>query len=250
MGDNNDMKKLIILFILLIPFKFFALNAIKPFYPTYIITGDKENQTKFQTSFRYNLIYPYESGIGLACNILAHWNVYDKSSPFKELNYNPMIFIERTNDLKYLDFYRIIPYSHFSNGLDGEASRSIESGAVEMQLSHTIGYLNFGIRERFTCFYKLARQNLDYKRYRGNFETEVFAKIKSRLGFLSHEKIYFKGEFTKRYYWLETGLSSRIITTKFRPHIYIQYFQGYSEFLLNYNQKTQAIRGGFIFEPD
>jgi phospholipase A1 len=239
------MKKLLIL-LLLIPINTFALEKIQPHHPTYIIAGDKDNQVKYQISIKYPLWYPYESGIAVAYTQTAHWNLYDKSSPFKELNHNPEIFIERTNDIKFIDFYRVIPYTHVSNGLDGDNSRSVDAGAVEMQLSYG-EFINFGIREKITCFYNLACQNKDYKRYRGNFETELFAQIKSRKGYFSHEKIYIKGEWTKHFGWLECGLSTRIITTKFRPHIYIQYFYGYSEFLIDYNQKTNALRGGFIF---
>jgi phospholipase A1/A2 len=242
------MKLLLTILILLISIPLFSFESIKAHHPTYIIGGDKDNQVKYQISFKYPLIYPFDSGICVAYTQLAHWNLYDKSSPFKELNHNPEIFIERNNPNKYIDFFRIAPYSHTSNGLDGENSRSIDACYAELQLSHTAGFLNFGIREKIIGYLNIGRQNYNYRNYRGNFETEFFCQIPGKITYFNHTRLYFKGEFTKHFYWYEAGLSFKIITNKFRPHIYIQYFRGYTEFLIDYNQKKNALRAGFIFD--
>ena len=239
------MKKLLLLCLLFIPLKLFSLDAIKPYHPTYFIAGDKVDQVKYQVSFKYGLWYPYESGLYLSYTQISKWDLYEHSSPFRESNYNPSIFWEKEKVWKF-DFLRAIPYEHKSNGLGGKDSRSTDRFFGEVQISHGEVF-NFGIREKIGGFYAVSRHNSDIKRYTGHFETELFAQIKDKHGYFGHEKLYMKGEWTRKYYWYEIGFTFRIFTSKLSPHIYVQYYQGYNEFLIDYNKKTQAIRAGFIF---
>lgn len=243
------MKKLLLLLLLLIPYNLFAEKpqTIQPFEPIYWIFG--KNDCTYQVSFKYVLYYPFIEGLTFAYTQRSLWYIYDRSSPFKESNYNPQIFYEKESPFKNFDFYRIGGYYHCSNGRDGEDNRSIDKGYLEVQISYDIGkYLNIGFREKFSYYYRLAPENHDYDHVKGLFETEIFAKIKSRHDYTDHERLYFKGEFTHHYYWYEIGLSGRILTTKFQPHFYIQYYHGYGQFLLTYKQKSNDIRGGLIFE--
>lgn len=222
------------------------LNDIQSHRPIYIIAGDKENQVKYEVSFKYALWYPFETGLFLSYTQLAKWNVYDRSSPFKEVNYSPSIFWEIENINNYLNFIRIIPYEHKSNGKAGLDNRSTDRYFIETEAG--IGnYARFGIREKAGGFYSVANKNKDIKRYIGFFETELFLQLFSRQGFIGHERIYVKGEWTHRFYWLEAGLSFRIFTSMLQPDFYIQYFRGYGEFLIDYNKKTESFRAGFIF---
>ena len=252
MENGDNMKKLILILLLLIPFRLFAYDAIQPYLPTYIITGDNEDQIKYQVSFKYGLVFPYKSGIFLSYTQLSKWDIYDRSSPFRENNYSPGIFWEKQKPFKYFDFIRISPFTHKSNGLDGQDSRGIDWCFGQAQISHTWNYIQIGFNETAKWYYDfiMSAHNKDYKRYKGNFRSEAFIQIISKRNYLSHEKFYIAGEWTKKFGWLECGLSFRIITTKIRPHVYIQYYYGYAEFLHGYNQKTKALRIGFIFNPE
>lgn len=242
------MRKLLFIFIFLLSsMSLFAVETIQSHNPIYFITGNNDNQAKYQVSFKYSLWY--NSGAYLSYTQLSKWNIYDQSSPFKETNYNPGIFWEKENLWK-LDLLRIIPYEHKSNGRDGQESRSIDRYFIEVQYS--IGdKFNLGIREKVGAYYKVSNKNKDIDHYLGYFQTELFFQIKSKHEFFDHEKIYIKGEWmhnrlnTK--YWFETGLSFRIITAYIQPNFYIQYYKGYGEFLLDYNKKTNALRAGLIF---
>jgi phospholipase A1 len=222
-------------------------QTIQPFYPTYWIFGAQD--CTYQVSFKYVLCYPFVEGLSFAYTQKSLWYIYDKSSPFKESNYNPQVFYEKEKPIKYFDFYRIGGYYHCSNGRDGVDNRSINKSYLEAQISSDIGqYLNIGIREQYSYYYGLAPQNHDYDHVKGLFESEIFVKIKSRHNYTDHERLYFKGEFTHHCYWWEMGLSGRILTTKFQPHFYIQWYKGYGQFLLTYKQNSNDIRAGLIFE--
>lgn len=245
------MKKLILIcLMLLISVSLFAevQNRLQSYEPIYIIAGDKEDQVKFQVSFKYCLLYPFDSGLYIGYTQLSKWDLYDRSSPFRETNYNPNIFWEK-NNLWCLDFLRIIPYEHKSNGLAGEDSRGIDRYFVESQISYGKKF-NIGIKEKAGGYYAYSHKPKDeysVKRYLGYFKTTLFAQIKDSHSFIGHERISITGEWTKRFYWYQAELSFRILTTKFSPHVYIQYYRGYAEFLINYYEKSDALRAGLTF---
>jgi phospholipase A1 len=228
--------------------KLLGMDAISGYKSTYIAAGNISNQVKFQVSFKYGLFYPYDTGLYFTYTQINKWNIYDRSSPFHCSDYNPSLMYEKEN-FKVFDFIRLIPYEHKSNGKSGIDNRSTDRYFIESQISYG-DFINIGIREKAGGFYSVANKNHDIKRYIGFFETEVFAQIKSRHGYLGHERISLKGEFTHKFYWYEAEFSFRIFTTKFRPHIYVQYFRGYGEFLIDYNKKSEALRAGLIFNPE
>jgi phospholipase A1/A2 len=236
------MKKLLLLLLLLIPVKVWAISA---HLPTYILTGDKENQLKYQVNIDHELVD--NTGLFMSYTMLAKWNIYDRSSPFTFYNHSPSIFWQ-SKKIGYIDFIRVIPYSHTSNGLAGWESQSMDRYFGEAQISFG-EKINFGIREKSGGYYNYSHKEgiPVIRRYLGFFETEFFLQTKSTQGFIGHERLYFKGEFTKKYYWTESGLSFRIITKHFSPHIYIQKYFGYSEFINEYWKKTNATRIGLLF---
>lgn len=225
--------------------KIYCLEGIQIHKPTYMIAGDKENQVKYQISVKYGLIYPFETGLYLAYTQLSHWNLYDQSSPFKESNYEPEIFWQ-IDDLWFLDYMVISPYRHFSNGRDGEESRGLETGYVQLQMSFG-EKVNIGINEKATWHYKFGNRNADYKRYKGYFQTELFVKLTGNGKYFDQEKLAISFEWTVKSYWYQIDFMTRLLTPKIRPKIYVQYYQGTGEFLENYKQKTKALRAGFIF---
>jgi phospholipase A1/A2 len=244
------MKKLLLILFLIYPFLLFAVDTLQSFHSIYFIAGDKTDQMKYQVSFRYALWFPYETGLYLGYTQLSKWNIYDRSSPFKETNYNPSIFYENIPNFEWFDFYRIGFYEHKSNGRDGAVSRSMDKGYGEIQFSHG-RHFNYGIREKVSYYYSVSNKNADIDHYLGFFETEAFLQYFSPHTYIDHERLYIKGEWMHNRlnsrYWFEAGLSFRILTGKIQPNLYIQYYRGYAEFLEDYNKKTNALRAGFIF---
>jgi phospholipase A1 len=230
----------------------YGVDIIQPHHPIYFTSGDKENQVKYEISFKCGLWYPFDSGLFLAYRQLAKWDIYDRSSPFKEIDHNPSIFWEKEN-LLCSDFIRLIPYSHQSNGRDGQESRSMDRYFIEAQYS--IGdKFNLGIREKAGAYYAISNKNKDIDHYIGYFETELFFQIRSKYGFLEHERLYAKGEWVHNRlntkYWFECGLTIRLFTARIQPDLYVQFYNGYAEFMEDYNKKTNALRAGFIFNTN
>jgi len=234
------MKKLLLLLTLIIPLN---LTAISSHLPTYIITGDQDNQLKYQVNIDHELIE--NTNVFISYTMKAKWNIYDRSSPFQEYEHNPSIFYNK-NDFLCFDFIRLIPYEHASNGLAGWESQSIDRYFYEMQLS----YKNIiGITEKVGGYYGYThREGMPTaRRTYGFFKTTLFLQTKAIHNFIGHERLEVTGEWTKHYYWIQAGLSFRLFTKHFSPHFYCQYYRGHGEFIGKHYKFTNAVRAGFIF---
>lgn len=88
---------------------------------------EAEYQLSFQKSLTYDL-FGWNEYISIAYTQQVWWKLYDKSSPFRETNYTPEVFmilptsdyIDEQYNLKALKF----GFRHQSNGKEGYASRS------------------------------------------------------------------------------------------------------------------------------
>ncbi|MCK9161953.1 MAG: phospholipase A [Arcobacteraceae bacterium] len=88
----------------------------------------KKIETKFQISIRKPIAYNilgFNESIELAYTQTSWWQIYEKSSPFRENNYNPEIFalFLNKNSNSTLKAAKI-GFIHSSNGEKGELSRS------------------------------------------------------------------------------------------------------------------------------
>lgn len=255
------MKKIIIIILLFISIPCFAWDfesAISGYEPVYFLFGDMQDQVLFQISAKYNLIYPSKIGAYAAYTQQSWWHLYDSSSPFNETNYQPELFwlIDRENkdiffnNFKYIDYIRISPICHKSNGEDKDRNRSINSSYVKVQLSNR-GYYIFGLSGKLFCLYGLASENSDIRDYKGFFEGEFFIKNRSKtVKYFDKEKVYFKygGNFITKKGWFESGLRLRLITSKIQPYLLLQFWHGYGESLINYNKKETNFRVGITFQ--
>ena len=226
----------------------------QPYNTNYIISGDGEDQVKAQFSFKYALVYPFEIGLYFGYTQLMIWDLYKPSSPFRELNYNPEVFW--THDFNYgaLDRIQVGMYEHKSNGRDGLASRGMDRGYGEVQLSFG-SRINAGIILRGWGYYHKAGNNEDIQEYIGYGRGELFVQLLSGGTWTDRERIYVRGGTGSQIIadtplrgWFEIGLKTRIITAYIQPSLYVQYYQGYGEYMLDYNVKQKAVRIGLMME--
>lgn len=257
------MKKLLLISLLLFAGKInaFALNKSKttpfePFNPNYIIADNQDG--KSQISFKYDIVSNYQIGLFVAYNQIMLWNFCNSFISFRDINYAPELHLE-SSSLGFLDYARIGLYKHKSNGKDGTSIRSIDQSYVETQFSIGKKY-NFGWRIRYFTLWDTSSQNKDIDRYIGSFVNELFFQVKGSGNYIDEEKFYIKGEagnhqweigeslYGVKRYWIESGLSFRILTSKIQPRIFIQYFRGYGEMMLGFDKYTENIRLGIMLK--
>jgi len=222
------------------------LSPMELYKPSYFIFGDSKDQVKVQLSFKYALLKKYQSGLFMGYSQYMMWNLYDKSSPFYDINYNPEVFFKSKYFLaKYLDYIQIAPYEHMSNGRDGEESRSIDRIYIELQ-SSVSGKVSFGVNLKGYCYYSTESNNKDYTKYSNYYTAKFFVSLGDSLDENSKDELYIKiGGFKKGF--IESGIISRKLW-KLNPRLYFQVYHGYLSTMLDYNEKNTQIRIGVIFK--
>lgn len=256
------MRIIFIILILLMSYNGFAReyeSPLKEWQRSYFVIGDNDDdQCKFQFSFKLNLLWPFESGLYFGYTQLSYWRIYDESSPFRDTNYQPEFFymFESGNNLfnnaviPFVDHIIIGPYYHRSNGREaGPENRSEDKYYAEIQVSYGDVY-NIGARVRGFGYYRIDRDNEDINDYHNNYSAGVFFRLRSKaVQYLDKEEIAVSwGGNPLDKGWYQVEIAVRILTTYIQPKLYLQYFNGYDEFMVYYDQKTNhAVRVGLTF---
>ena len=216
------------------------------------VLGGKPTQynsdVKFQISFQQRLtksVLPWNSYLYLFYTQMAMWNVFERSLPFHDLNFNPGIGISRYIIMKNrLIGKATVMIEHESNGRDGEASRSWNKV--------TFGYAAV-IDPRLEVYAKTwipiidGQQNKDILKYNGIFQTGA--------QYISANKRWVADvTFVKRQGWnlnfntiLNVGFR---LSRKENQFLMLHFYDGYGENLLDYNKYHMRLRVGLLIRPN
>jgi outer membrane phospholipase A len=242
-------------------------NRIKPHEPVYIVAGDEEITTKFQFSFKYQILNPDGpiakkapplAGVYFAYSQTSMWDLGDDSSPFYDSVYRPELLVSYDNLERFFvngSGERMLPdwltlatqagYRHESNGRSGEDSRSLNYLYVRPIFTFK-GENDWFLTLAPTFFTYVADldDNPDIRDYRGHTELRavmgqgggVQLAVTGRVGDTGVDK----GS-------LEFDLSvpiRKITAGNFDLYFHTQYFMGYGETLLTYDEATYGLRFG------
>lgn len=232
------------------------LANIGPYKPIYFLYGVDPKNSRFQISLKYQLLgdrcplnrsCEWMRGIHLGYTQTSSWDLSSDSSAFEDTSYQPEIFFLTNNVSKrpdWLDglFYQL-GVQHESNGRGGEESRSTNylyftpSAILYGQTKH----LGIQVSPKFVGFYKSSSDNPDIDKYRGNFELEIKAGWAESLVLGAHFHFASKGTSMQLdlTYPLSMGFFSNL-----EFYVHAQYAKAYAETLLNYRERTDALRLG------
>ncbi|MGI9526217.1 MAG: phospholipase A [Weeksellaceae bacterium] len=222
---------------------------------TYFITGIplNENITKKTADVKYNISFSqlltkksilWGSFVYLSYTQKAFWDVYDNSSPFKEINFNPGVAIAKPFWKKdgHLTSILELKAMHESNGRDSIYSRSWNRISASYKQSFT---------EKLQAELKVwtpvmsLSDNPDIMQYMGYGELIVdydfipkvlSAEVKLNRSFEEEGKGAFRGRVFVR------------VGEKTNQYIMVEYYNGYGENLINYDQHTHMIRIGYALK--
>ncbi|WP_338839160.1 phospholipase A [Flavobacterium ginsenosidimutans] len=220
----------------------------------YFITGvslrdklSKEtSDIKYQISFKYLLsrkplfdnVYSF-----ITYTQKSFWKVYEKSSPFEDINFNPTIGVIRpyTDKKNRIGYYSLM-FEHESNGRDSLQSRSWNflSFNWQGQISNRV-VLKTRILVPF-----VSGDNPDLLEYEGFLEagvsyTLIPKKLYAEFLLQKGSKLDWKGA-------LQTQMVYRPFKSS-NQYIFLQWYHGYAEGLLDYRKETSMIRLGIIIKP-
>lgn len=214
-------------------------------------------EVKFQLSFKVPLtkdLFGYEKGrLFAAYTMKSLWQAYndDISSPFRETNHEPELFISLHNDWEMFGVnnpYILAGFSHQSNGRGGDRSRSWNRLYLDFIFER--GDFLLSIKP----WYRLPEES---KSFLGDPDGDDNPDISSYMGYGE-----LTGAWSKDGHTLSVMLRNNLRNNHNRGAVelgwsfplgdglplkgYLQYFNGYGESLIDYNTSVNRIGVGVL----
>lgn len=208
-------------------------------------SADAKYQISFKQLMTRNTL-PWDSYLFLTYTQKAFWNIYENSSPFQEINFNPSIGFGKP---VYDQNDRIVGLAslmieHESNGRDSIFSRSWNS--VNLKYSLMLNSKTKLTAEAWLPF-SYKKSNPDLMDYIGYSEINVeydfvperlIAELMLRKGV----EWNWKGAYRARIFYRPFKMSNQ--------YFMLEWFNGYSESLINYTKHVNMIRLGYVIKTD
>ena len=223
-------------------------------HDNYFITGAPTNKKvnsstadiKFQISIRQLLfknLLPRNQILALTYTQKSFWNIYEQSAPFADNNYNPGLSLSRpiTHNGALIGFSSIA-FEHESNGKDSLDNRSCNSFVLSgvyffndlfsTQIKVWGGWLSDENKDLYSKYRGYGLMAINYRSQRDKIWCSMVINPRDRFkSFNTQMEISYKPSSNTNQY------------------IFLQWYNGYGESLLEYNQYTSMIRVGICLKP-
>lgn len=214
------------------------------------------NEAQFQISIKVPLYSNFLNSGGdlfTAYTQNSYWQVYDTdhSSPFRETNYMPELFLEWQPDKKFGDSKLVktrFALIHQSNGQDVGKSRSWNRTELFFMFKNDNIYYGANIWDRWDEDKKAdptsteGDDNPDLEDYIGKQKYFLRYETKNINFTLSHQNNLF--DYDTSYGNTKLDVSFPSINSNF--DFFIRYFNGYGESLIDYDEKIKRISFGIL----
>jgi outer membrane phospholipase A len=234
-------------------------NAISPHEPVYFDVGGKGGlNARFQISLKYRLFTPndpanpgFADSLYLGYTQTSLWDLASDSLPFVDTSFKPSLFWHRDALWQSQDKQTYLGLAsgveHESNGKDGDQSRSLNNVFIQPEFNYRFDQgstLTFAPRVKS---YFATSNNPDYTDYAGYVDWKVRWAQDNGL-ILSG--LYRQGKGGKHTTQLEAAWPLKRTFLNMNGYLHVQYFQGYGQTLLGYNQKSEPqVRIGLSLIP-
>jgi len=234
-------------------------SAISPHEPVYFDVGGNDNRmARFQISLKYRLFTPddprnpsFWDGLYLGYTQTSLWDLHSESNPFIDTSFKPSLFWRRDalyrpdNSAFYLGLQSGV--EHESNGKSGDDSRSVNFAYIQPEFNYRFGHgstLTFAPRVK--QYFKMS-ENSDYKDYVGHIDWKLRWAQDNGLVLTG---LYRQGKGGRNSTQLEAAWPLKRTFLNMNGYLHVQYFKGYNETLLHYDQKTGSqVRFGLALVP-
>ncbi len=217
----------------------------------------KQYEAEFQISLKKPLsfnLFGLNEIIAFAYTQKVWWQIYAPSSPFRETNYEPEIFItiptpiyiDKKSNLKGIR----LGFVHESNGRAGLQSRSWNRLYISSVWQYKTFFTNFRIWHRISEDAKNSPTDLygddnpDIVDYMGYGDISLSYLLgKNQIGLVLRNNLNFSGN-NRGALMLDWSLPLLYAKDSFW---YIKIFSGYGESLIDYNRHVDKLSLGFSF---
>lgn len=232
------------------------IPAFTIYKDNYIITGTNfeggkiskyNSDAKFQISLRHRLyrkLFLYRLYVFLTYTQKSFWDIYRKSAPFTETDYNPTVGVGRNFIRnKRIEWIGMLQFEHESNGRDNESSRSWN------RVTFTGIYIpdvNWTFQGKAWIAMMVAKENKHLTRYAGiGHLATTYASSNRR--FNCSVLMVKRGGWNLNANW-QLAVSYRLFKED-NQFLYLQFYNGYAESMMDYNHFQRSLRIGFVIKP-
>lgn len=235
-------------------------SAISSYEPVYFDLGRRDGtNARFQISFKYRLSTPRDPAKArffnhfyLGYTQLALWDLDGDSKPFVDVTYNPAFFWQKDkiwtpSEHSPLYVGLMAGVEHKSNGRSGPDTRSLNDVFIQPELRYRLnGGSTLSFTPRVKAYFATA-ENPDYADYAGHVDWKLRWAQDNGL-ILSG--LYRQGARGRTAMQIEAAWPLRRTFLNMNGYVHVQYFKGYGETLLGYNQKSPGqVRLGLALVP-
>lgn len=233
---------------------------ISPHLPIYFIAGIEKPAVKFQFSFKYRVygdtstagtLNPPLSGLFVGYTQRSIWDITSESSPFYDSSYMPELMYESLAPapagpgflgFKWYGYQASV--QHESNGKDGADSRSLNLFYVRPIFGLDLGdRWSLLFAPKVFVYVDNLSDNPDLPLYRGYGEYVMGLARRESWSLTAMGRI--GSHFDRGSAQVDFTYPLHANFGNFASFILVQYFTGYGESLLSYNQKSTSFRAGF-----
>lgn len=224
--------------------------GLSEYEPTYFDLRTRDRTTaKFQFSFKYKLFSPdrgeqpgFLDHLYLAYTQTSVWDLQGESRPFIDTTFNPSLFWQsdkmwqsKNNDWS---LGMTSGVEHASNGKAGDDSRSVNDAFVQPALNYRFdGGSTLTFAPRIKGYFALGDQNRDYTDYTGWVDYHLrWAQDNGLVASL----MYRQGDSARRTAQLDLAWPLKRTFLNMNGYLHLQYFNGYGDTLLGYNQRQSS----------
>ena len=207
-------------------------------------------EMKFQFSAKFNLVEDLFGEVGgdlhFGYTQRSWWQAYnaDASSPFRETNYEPEVFIDFDNNTSLLGWTNIhnrLSFNHQSNGRSETLSRSWNRLIFQSSFIHDDWTLVLAPHWRIPES-EGEDDNPDIHKYLGYGDITVARRVNAD----NELSLMLRGNPSEGHLGTQLDYSWPLFGS-IRGHL--QYYYGYGESLIDYDQRTNRLSLGFSLNP-
>lgn len=207
----------------------------------------ENSNVKFQVSIAQRLtksVLPWHTYLFLFYTQKVFWNVLENSMPMTDLNFNPGIGLVKPLFVKNRFIGKIfLLLEHESNGRDGRASRSWNKVSLGGNIMIDPTFIVHG---KFWIPIVDGMNNKDILDYSGIYQVGTsFFSPNRRWG---ASVILVKRRGWTLNYNTTIELNYRLFRRD-NQYLFLQYYNGYGEGLLDYNKFHSMVRVGIVIKP-
>jgi len=235
-------------------------SSVSEYKPVYFDIGTRGQTTaRFQISAKYRLFSPagdrpatWDENFYLAYTQTSLWDLQGDSMPFIDTTFNPSAFWLSDNIWQSASqnwrFGMNTGVEHNSNGKDGADSRSLNDGYIEPRFHYRFdGGSTLTFAPRVKAYFGVASENSDYADYAGRVDWQLrWAQDNGAVV----SAMYRQGDQKRRTTQLDFAWPLQRTWLNMNGYLHLQYFNGYGETLLGYNQRNESqFRVGLSLVP-